>query len=1104
MTQGRGSKANKFKWSKLSTLTSCLDEVDVNVVDEHGEFTRSVRAFRATLLRQFKVVDTVSENRLEVEDRVVIEREESDATPALNIGEEPYIARFVEPFPARPVFTAVLPESSPPSLPPPTAADDSSAPRVAIAFRYKKDEHRRWVDAALFRLSSHPAALTVSVCPELWESGKEADDLVLFVVVGLSAQPSETVSHRPVWRVLLPEEDATLTTSEQREIIWKAIHQALPEETGSPVVTKDGAVVEVFMLQDAWLYDRLFQWLTKRNTGRCWNPSYSVLSQEELDLIVHEFGEVTATHFLFVEAYTSHLRIAAVVAIVCFLVPHVARGEIVGWSGALGHQSAMERIPWMILAAFLPTWAFHFIASWRTRASKAGLRWLGSLGLVQNSMMENAMLEAMETASEKRARYLRILLLTVPLLLFQLMVVLCVTVTFFCIEVYIYDVIWQQFSIVWQLAFALVYNLAFGLAFMLMLGTFHPISKQFTKWERHPDPDLAEWHLTTKVFANWFFAIFLYFFVIAFCYIPFGGHIASILSAARESGDGIFGVSGASQDSRLLSEDDIDFHPIRHALETFRPDVHRLSYDIFLFFVLQDMLRLLHVLYPAARAAYGSRFVHTKKTPTPARHKRAAFMSEVVQMFKIVCSRTPLPLCRVPATPLMKMMEQARAQDGVFVAYILIESVEMRPAPEAESEGNAVMISCSMAGTKPGRAVCTALRWAVQNTGSTETLPRIPSAAYTEIDYDEDEDKDEDLDLITVTCDAAELRANRSATVHVAVSIAEFGLQAQGKQGSATWTGDIELPLDVEVATMPPPRGTYASKGGRMNLGPVRVTYKAGIVGANTHHEALDLIPPAARRMLTGQTPERPGQVPPPQAVRAEEAIALAEAGGLPWKWWDQELSGIFWDGVADLYSAKDTFETFELYGHLTTQFSYVYLFTIAVPFCPLLALMFTSMEVRQDQLRLLWLSRPPKPDTELLRFKPGVSLGAWHEIIQFTCHLSVVVNLLLWGLTYEGTGPTKPADWNVTEWWHQLALFMLCEKACGWLSRLLRKYVSQLDHETATAYLRRELRLQQALSKEEPSSPKTVRSAKVSPTRSLRRRFVRPWSPTEGGTGSW
>merc|ERR1740129_130520 len=84
----------------------------------------------------------------------------------------------------------------------------------------------------------------------------------------------------------------------------------------------------------------------------------------------------------------------------------------------------------------------------------------------------------------------------------------------------------------------LVYNIAFGIAFVCILALFHPVSKAVTRAERHPDSEVARWHLTTKIFGNWFFAVFLYFFVIAFCYIPFGDQIADVFATLfSKSGD---------------------------------------------------------------------------------------------------------------------------------------------------------------------------------------------------------------------------------------------------------------------------------------------------------------------------------------------------------------------------------------------------------------------------------------------------------------------------------------------------------------------------------------------------------------------------------------
>jgi len=221
--------------------------------------------------------------------------------------------------------------------------------------------------------------------------------------------------------------------------------------------------------------------------------------------------------------------------------------------------------------------------------------------------------------------------------------------------------------------------------------------------------------------------------------------------------------------------------------------------------------------------------------------------------------------------------------------------------------------------------------------------------------------------------------------------------------------------------------------------------------------------------------------------------------GQLPWLWWDEELSILFWEEAFELFAVKESFETFELYAHLTTQFSYVCLFGIAVPICPLLAWLFTSVEVRQDQLRLLWLSRPPHPHSDTLRFKRTVTLGAWYTIIRFTCHMSVIVNLLLWGLTYSGLSSRKPAEWSDGEWWRAVAIFLFAQQACFFLGAVLYRGVSQLDHDTAAAYLRRCGRLQHVLRiDEDDASPTTGALTRRQANRdAARRRLTR--SPSRG-----
>jgi len=216
----------------------------------------------------------------------------------------------------------------------------------------------------------------------------------------------------------------------------------------------------------------------------------------------------------------------------------------------------------------------------------------------------------------------------------------------------------------------------------------------------------------------------------------------------------------------------------------------------------------------------------------------------------------------------------------------------------------------------------------------------------------------------------------------------------------------------------------------------------------------------------------------------------------LPYLWWDEELSSRYWEEVFELFAVKETFETFELYAHLATQFSYVSLFGIAVPVCPLLAWFFTSVEMRQDQLRLLWLSRPPHPSEDTHRFKRTVTIDAWYMIIKFTCYVSVVVNLLLWALTYSGLSSTKPVEWSSCDWWRATAIFVSCQQLCFALASAFHRGVARIDHETAAAYLRRCSRLQHSVLRAEDDDSPTLTRRQAN-RHQKRRRLTR--SPSRG-----
>lgn len=325
------------------------------------------------------------------------------------------------------------------------------------------------------------------------------------------------------------------------------------------------------------------------------------------------------------------------------------------------------------------------------------------------------------------------------------------------------------------------------------------------------------------------------------------------------------------------------------------------------------------------------------------------------------------------------------------------------------------------------------------------------------------------MDLLTVTCDP-ELLAQGSPA-HVRLRLVAEVLQqehAAGGHGSkemhappqTTWGVVLEFHLEGGPGEGGLRSGSCAGRRGLVHLGPVQARYTAGLVWAQTHYEALELVPLALSQAQLRLTPGGSIGREADQESASSEEVEVSALAGPHWLWWDEELSNLYWEEVFELFAVNNTFETFEIYAHLTTSFSYVCLFGVSVPLCPLLALFFTIAELRQDQLRLLWLSRPPHPDQKTLRFKWRVSLGAWYDIIHFTCHLSVVVNILLLGLTYNALTTSRAADWSISDWWRALASFLLFERVAVVLGGLLHSYISQLDHETARAYLRRYTRL--------------------------------------------
>lgn len=978
-------------------------------LDEHEEFLRSMGDFRKLLLKQFIAQGSAPPSQVnDGPGRQFSKRSNSFSSQsngeavrqppamyrsgrsALSFGEEPYLGRFERPFPAHPIEEALLPEGRPGGRSMPFI--DAGTPRVCIVMR---GEHRLrdMARQALCRLAADPVGLVVTVKPiTLASEDRKREELLLFVGVGLgpSLKPDGTPSL----------DERVSRTADERRIIWTAVHEALgiaPE--GERLHAQDAqeelreVVTEVFMLQEAWLYERLLRWL-RQQRKKTWCGCFQALFwQEELDLLVHEFGEEIATHFLFVQSYTWHLGVAGVVGFGCWFTSHVFQGTFFGWTGKFSDLPPIARIPWVVLVLFMPAWGFHFLATWKAVASHAGFRWNGSLSSVQNSVYEVARLESLESASQKRRRYLRVASMCAPLMVVQLLVVLAITAAFICIEVYIYDVLWETVHVSMRFLACVVYNLSFGIAFMLILIVFYPISKKVTEWEGHPDPLLVRYHRIAKLFANWFFAIFFYFFIIAFLYIPFGADMSRFFAQfAPESPEDVpTGTEGTET--------------VRAALQEFRPDIHRLFVDVTLFFVLQDGLRILHVLYPSIRAWWS--LGCSREDSRPRGHKRTAIISGV----RGLCEAATGQADGAPAGGIGRLSlltEDAEPFDDdieSMVAYCLLGgiAVDGAGAQQEEPQPQTLRLTCSLA--RAGAPADDA--WAPGGQGVHSRL-RYFGGADAEIENSGD--------LFTLVCDPTSAERQGLVRLRVSAAILQQGEEEVGSR-------EVELPLAPEEC-----------RQGWLELGPVKVRYTAGIARAASHCAALDCV----LSQLDTHLPE------------------IQKHGSSPpcWMWWDEQLAAIHWDGVLELFAVHDTFETFELYGHLTTQFAYACLFTVVVPFIPGLAMLFTSLEARQDQLRILWLCRPPHPQPD----EGTITLGAWYDILCYVCHLSVLVNLLLWGLTYEGIGGDRsPSEWDSWEWWRNLAALMLLEKGYNVVTWLLGNYVSMLDTGTAAQFLRRE-----------------------------------------------
>mmetsp|Transcript_22339 Transcript_22339/g.72018 ORF Transcript_22339/g.72018 Transcript_22339/m.72018 type:complete len:686 (-) Transcript_22339:343-2400(-) len=106
-------------------------------------------------------------------------------------------------------------------------------------------------------------------------------------------------------------------------------------------------------------------------------------------------------------------------------------------------------------------------------------------------------------------------------------------------------------------------------------------------------------------------------------------------------------------------------------------------------------------------------------------------------------------------------------------------------------------------------------------------------------------------------------------------------------------------------------------------------------------------------------------------------------------------------------------YENFDDYLEIVIEFGYVTLFASAFPLGPLLSLVCNVIEMKNDVLKLLFVSRRPLPGLSITASTTadvGASIGVWHSVLRALVWLGVLTNTALFAFTSEQMAAWLPS----------------------------------------------------------------------------------------------
>eukprot|EP00475_Leptophrys_vorax_P019655 TRINITY_DN26951_c0_g1_i1.p1 TRINITY_DN26951_c0_g1~~TRINITY_DN26951_c0_g1_i1.p1 ORF type:complete len:822 (+),score=220.07 TRINITY_DN26951_c0_g1_i1:213-2468(+) len=148
---------------------------------------------------------------------------------------------------------------------------------------------------------------------------------------------------------------------------------------------------------------------------------------------------------------------------------------------------------------------------------------------------------------------------------------------------------------------------------------------------------------------------------------------------------------------------------------------------------------------------------------------------------------------------------------------------------------------------------------------------------------------------------------------------------------------------------------------------------------------------------------------------------------------------------VAEKQFELSTYEsTTDDYEELAIQYGYVVLFIVVFPLTPLLALLNNYVEVYVDSIKLLRLTRRPRP-------RGAADIGAWYDVFDMIGALAIITNVALAIFGFEVI-----QDWTNNNIETQIWVFFAAEHVIFFLRALIQYVIPDVPYEV-TQHLERQ-----------------------------------------------